>query len=309
MHNNFKKQHKGKLLRDMMWNCATATTVEYFRKAMDVLKNESVNAFDWLATSVHPQHWARSHFSTVSKCDHLLNNHAESFNAFILEARDKPIITMLETIRNLLMDRIVRRRDIMLRLPGPNCPAVRQRLEKVIAESMTCRPRFNGVSSFQVSCSDGSQFTVNVRDRSCTCRKWDLTGIPCAHGVSAIHYNGGDPHMYVHDYFKRDKYLETYSHVLQPINGPDMWPQTGKIPLDPPIVHVQPGRPKKARKRDQHEPPKVEKLGKRRVKMTCTKCGNTGHNQRSCKRNTQQTAQAPHTQNTQAPQVPDQQGQ
>lgn len=42
-------------------------------------------------------------FLFFSKCDVLMNNLSESFNATVLLQMDKPIITMFEWIRNYLM--------------------------------------------------------------------------------------------------------------------------------------------------------------------------------------------------------------
>lgn len=41
----------------------------------------------------------------------LCNNLCESFNAYILEVRSKSIITMMESIKVSLMERIVNRRN------------------------------------------------------------------------------------------------------------------------------------------------------------------------------------------------------
>ncbi|KAK4392627.1 hypothetical protein Sango_2040500 [Sesamum angolense] len=67
-------------------------------------------AFDWFHDKP-PHEWSKSHFTEVPKCDILLNNVCESFNANILDARDKPILTMLEWVREYLMKRLQENRD------------------------------------------------------------------------------------------------------------------------------------------------------------------------------------------------------
>ncbi|KAK8655039.1 hypothetical protein V6N13_107631 [Hibiscus sabdariffa] len=52
------------------------------------------------------QHWAKVYFSTTPTCDVVDNNVAEAFNAWILDARCKPIISLLEDIRVLVMSRL-----------------------------------------------------------------------------------------------------------------------------------------------------------------------------------------------------------
>ena len=50
--------------------------------------------------------WCKKYFEQYSKCDVVDNNMAESFNAWIVSARYKTIITMLEEIRVKMMKRI-----------------------------------------------------------------------------------------------------------------------------------------------------------------------------------------------------------
>ncbi|GJT66474.1 mutator type transposase [Tanacetum coccineum] len=45
---------------------------------------------------------------------------------------------------------------------------------------------WNGSDLYQVSCPWGDQFVVNMTERVCSCRKWELSGIPCIHAVAAI---------------------------------------------------------------------------------------------------------------------------
>ncbi|RXH84609.1 hypothetical protein DVH24_032893 [Malus domestica] len=42
---------------------------------------------------------------------------------------------------------------------------------------------------------------------TCKCRRWDLTGIPCAHGIAAIYRKEDDPYKCVHSCYKKAAYL------------------------------------------------------------------------------------------------------
>lgn len=61
--------------------------------------------------------WARHKFSIAPKCD-MLNNLCETFNNYILSARDKRILTMLEMIRCNLMKRLEVKRAAMAKYEG-----------------------------------------------------------------------------------------------------------------------------------------------------------------------------------------------
>lgn len=88
-----------------LWKVALATTIERFDASMVDLFALDTDAYVWLSTKL-PSEWSRSHFSSLPKCDILLNNQYELFNKFIFDARDKQIVKLLKPIRHLLMTRI-----------------------------------------------------------------------------------------------------------------------------------------------------------------------------------------------------------
>ncbi|XP_073030769.1 uncharacterized protein [Primulina eburnea] len=95
---------RGVAIKNALWAAARATRVEEFKMRMEDLKKINHDANIWLAKKPE-QHWSKEYFSTIPKCDILLNNMCECFNNMILDAREKPIISMFETMRNLLMAR------------------------------------------------------------------------------------------------------------------------------------------------------------------------------------------------------------
>ncbi|GAA0170208.1 hypothetical protein LIER_24518 [Lithospermum erythrorhizon] len=107
IYKNLKRHHGSQLLRDKPWTCARASTELRYNAAMFDLKETDPAAQTWMETNVGmPKHWCRAFFPLHVKSDMLCNNLSESFNSFILFARDKSIITMLERIRRLCMERI-----------------------------------------------------------------------------------------------------------------------------------------------------------------------------------------------------------
>ncbi|KAL4376245.1 hypothetical protein GQ457_02G030690 [Hibiscus cannabinus] len=136
MYTNFKEKHKGQALKDAVWKAARATYLREFEDAMDQLKALSEAAYNWIKGK-GPSQWSRSHFSTRSKCDMLLNNHCESFNKSILEARDKPILTMMETIRTKIMTRIVSKREAAEKCKGLLCGKIQKKLATNIEQSIS----------------------------------------------------------------------------------------------------------------------------------------------------------------------------
>ncbi|KAK8623887.1 hypothetical protein V6N13_065249 [Hibiscus sabdariffa] len=74
------------------------TYIEEFDDNLQKLENLGPTSIeDLLQNPV--QHWTKAYFSATSTCDVVDNNMAETFNAWILDARCKPIISLLEDIR------------------------------------------------------------------------------------------------------------------------------------------------------------------------------------------------------------------
>ena len=71
---------------------------------MEAMKTLDKDSYDWLE-QMPPNTWARAFFSVYPKCDILLNNNCEVFNKYILEARELPILSMLQRIKGQLMTR------------------------------------------------------------------------------------------------------------------------------------------------------------------------------------------------------------
>ncbi|XP_019178181.1 PREDICTED: uncharacterized protein LOC109173407 [Ipomoea nil] len=254
LHGNMKVAgFMGKAIKDALWAAAKATTVNTFTDGMTKLKNVDVEAYKWLGDK-HPSEWSRSHFTPYAKCDALVNNISESFNAMILDAREQPLISSAESIRKLLMCKIFENRQKALKWNGPFCPNIMKKIANVEHAAGGCLGVQSDENLFEIKCMAGigvlEQHRVDLFRRTCSCRKWDLTGIPCKHVVCAIRmrHENGHLHEYVHPCYSINTYLNTYSGRIHPIAGPKEWPKSTQEPPLPPLYKRKPGRPKKLRK-------------------------------------------------------------
>lgn len=62
IHENMKKNWRGREYKEYVWKCATATTVPEFQAMMREFGEYDKAAHDWL-NQIPPKHWARSHFT------------------------------------------------------------------------------------------------------------------------------------------------------------------------------------------------------------------------------------------------------
>nr|KAJ0188756.1 hypothetical protein LSAT_V11C900480270 [Lactuca sativa] len=268
IHDNMKKNWRGKVFKDLPWECATTSNVQHFHQAMEKLKKLNNDAYEWLK-QIPPQSWARSHFTGRAHCDALTNNLYEAFNSKIDDGRDAPIVNCIEFIREYIIKKIVKVDKEIQKVVGPLTPTATTILDKIKSKAEQYVATFCGAGKYQVAGPWQDQFIVDVGQQSCMCKRWELTGIPCKHGVAAIWDMGRN------------------SKDVSPINGRSMWEKSA-IPttLLPPKHHVPIGRPKKKRTisiMEKEDFVRGNTSSRAHRSVTCMKCNNVGHNARTCK--------------------------
>ena len=153
------------------------------------MKTLDKDAYDWLE-QMPPNTWARAFFSVYPKCDILLNNNCEVFNKYILDARELPILSMLQRVKGQLMTSHYNKQKQMLEqwsTSGNVCPKIRKKLLKNAEFANTCYAVPAGQGVFEVQSGD-FQYIVDINGRHCDCRRWDLTGLPCSHAISCLRH-------------------------------------------------------------------------------------------------------------------------
>ena len=126
---------------------------------------------------------------------------------------------------------------------------------------------------------------------TCTCRIWQVSGIPSAHAVATIYFINRDPNKYVSPFFSKSCFISTYNHRVNPLNGVKLWPTTNFAKPLPPKFRRMPGRPSISRRKDAYEGGSRsrtnnfghEEVGRIGRQMTCKNCWEVGHNSRGCK--------------------------
>jgi len=99
-----------------------------FKYYLEVIKGMDQRAYSYLE-KVDLKMWSCHAFRTSNCSDILLNNIAESFNAWVMEAREHPILSCLETIRRQLMNRFDKKRARAANATNIMCPKIMKKLE------------------------------------------------------------------------------------------------------------------------------------------------------------------------------------
>ncbi|XP_049371014.1 uncharacterized protein LOC125835950 [Solanum verrucosum] len=212
----------------------------------------------------------------------------------ILDARDKPIITLLEKIRYMLMTRMQANRDKSIKWSSDDiCPRIKNVLCKSQVVAAEYIPRKSNEWNYElIGASITDIWAVDLLNRKCSCRKWNLTGLPCKHAISAIWAKNDEISSYIDDCYKVETYRRIYEFVILPMNGQSMWSQHENIPPLPPRVVRQStkGRKQKKRRKESDEVGASRTKVKRKQKyLGCSRCHKLGHNTRTCKYNLLQT--------------------
>ncbi|XP_048498054.1 uncharacterized protein LOC125496593 [Beta vulgaris subsp. vulgaris] len=272
----------GMEFRLQFWVIAKCTTENEFKAQIEVMRGISNEAADELINRNYKK-WCRAFYTSMSCCDSVDNNMSEVFNAYILGSRHKPIITMLEDIREGLMERLHKKRDEIRKKELLLCPRIQQQVEKHKIWARGWNAFWDGGFCYGVrEGSTQTKYVVNLTENTCSCNGWQVSGIPCKHAVVAIWNKVDEPEQYVSDYFRKGTYMKAYSYLLEPLNGPQEWPNSETLMTAPPLKKVR-HRPQTKRKLQVGEATKSGKLKKAGIVMTCSTCGIQGHNKRGCK--------------------------
>ena len=264
----------------LIFDASYSFTKSGFDKAMEAFKKECEAGYNWLM-KIPPETWARHAFDTVCKTDLVVNNLSEVFNKMILDVRNKPIRTMIDEIKDKLMVKYSKTRNKAETTRWEITPFFSEKLEEAKKFSRDCKAQNAEVGLWQVRTNGPAVHAVDLRARTCGCRKWDVTGIPCNHAISVIMKIKQFPEDYVHDFFKLPMYKEAYKGVIYPVPGPEDWPKTNTRDIDPPEFRDKPGRKQTVRRKGQFEVP-APKDSSRMGSITCSNCKLVGHRFTSC---------------------------
>ncbi|XP_062089253.1 uncharacterized protein LOC133795812 [Humulus lupulus] len=100
--------------------------------------------------------------------------------------------------------------------------------------------------------------------------------MPCGHAVAVIAKRNLGVYDYFAKFYKTEMLEALYEENVQPLPHKDEWnlPQHLDIVVFPPKATIPAGRPKKKRIRSRGEP---------KIIITCGKCGQPGHNTKTCR--------------------------
>ncbi|KAK4409552.1 hypothetical protein Sango_0028200 [Sesamum angolense] len=124
-------------------------------------------------------------------------------------------------------------------------------LNLVKEESRKCHLLVVGDYEFEVQ-DENINYIVNLRERTCNCRIWDISGIPCRHAALGISHRREDLDSYCDSRFFKENYMKAYKYSIHPVPDQTFWPHGVDVTptLLPPIIKRMLGRSKKTEERN-----------------------------------------------------------
>jgi len=283
LYSNFQEKFKGEILKNQLWACARSSSVQQFNRNMDRMKALDADAHKWLE-KMDPKTWVRAYLSEFPKCDILLNNNCEVFNKYILEARELPILSMFERIKTQLMTRHYTKQKEADGFASNFFPKIRAKESSNAEFANMCYAMPSGHGVFQVQIREYSHI-VDIFAKTCDCRRWQLTGVPCCHAIACLRHERIQPESVLPDCCVVATFKKAYAFSIWPCRDKSEWAHVNGPTISPPVYEKKVGRPPKSRKKQPHEVqgkngPKFSKHG---VTIHCRHCSEANHNSGGCK--------------------------
>lgn len=218
-----------------------AATQPSFHRKLNALKAEGGQVVQEFLKTLPFQNWANAYFPG-KRYGEMYSNVAECFNNWIDEARELPVTKLVDTIRVKIMKMRTERRAIDSKWKRILTKDIDNKLEVSYNKTRTWVIRSS--TEFLYEVNSGPSVTVDLERRTCSCRWWQIDGLPCDHAVVVIRKSGQNLNSYVEPFFYTDLYHLSYSDPNFPIPDIDK-PETTlqNMLILPPLCKKPPGRP------------------------------------------------------------------
>jgi hypothetical protein len=213
----------------------------------------------------------------------VISNLAECFNNWIKKYKGLNLDELMDKIRQLVMDKWDVRRTISRKIQGIILPHIIKMLKEQ-SRNLDMDVQRYGDTVAEVSVKGGSGFkcVVNLEERTCTCKKWEVSGIPCKHVVAFITSLPDQLEKHVDMYYSIEKFRAAYEALIPAMPDKSQWPKSDHgFFMESPLLKPTTGRRQKERKKGCTEG--GSSTTKRKGSHQCPICKGYDHRWYNCK--------------------------
>ncbi|XP_019057732.1 PREDICTED: uncharacterized protein LOC109116550 [Tarenaya hassleriana] len=231
-----RKGSRGETVAKLFFKCASEYREKEFKELYSNFKNMYPKAAEYVQKEeLAPEKWARCKFRT-ERYNLLTTNGAESINSVLKKAKRYPLLSLLDIC-------VSKTAEWFSRYRVEACGADdSQKLTPYVYKVLHER--------FEKACT----YEVNLSDRTCSCRKFDVDRYPCSHAIAAAHKvgKGTEIHELCSEYYWRETWVKAYQETVYPVPDICDWvvpPEILNFSVMPPIIEEKrrTGRPKQNR--------------------------------------------------------------
>ncbi|KAL0282405.1 UNVERIFIED_CONTAM: hypothetical protein Sangu_2950800 [Sesamum angustifolium] len=261
-----------RLMVQDFYAAAYAPKLEVFERCVENIKAISVEAYNWVVNS-EPDHWANAFFGGA-RYNHMTSNFGQQFYSWVSEVDELPITQMVDVLRGKIMELIYRRRLESSQWVTRLTPFMEDKLQHEISKARSLQVLLSHGSTFEVR--GESVDIVDIDHWDCSCKGWQLSGLPCCHAIAVLECLGRSLYDYCSRFFMTDSYRATYTESINPMPNVEK-PERSELQeatiVTPPPTKRPPGRPKLKL---------VESVDIIKRQLQCSKCKGLGHNKKTC---------------------------
>ena len=125
---------------------------------------------------------------------------------------------------------------------GNICPKIKKRVEKNQELANNCEVSGAVEGIFQVE-NHSIIYIVDIKAKSCTCNRWDLSGVHCHHAIACCRHENKPAEDLVDPCYSIANFKMAYKPIIKPCRDRTEWEKTNQCPILPPLYEKKVGRP------------------------------------------------------------------
>ncbi|XP_009621219.1 uncharacterized protein [Nicotiana tomentosiformis] len=243
VRSKFKKDHLK--LSELYFVTAQSYILDKFNERMSQIEEIDTRVKAYLYDiGYHRSFWV---LATANKTWTMTSNISKSLNAVTKDARELPVVKLLEYMRTLLKRWT---NEKLLKVNG-TFTYLGKKYNKELEDNMTLsqKMRVRAYTNHIHTVIDGVKlFIVCLQNKRCSCGQFQLDELPCAHALAALRHMNESYENYCSPYYSRESLLHTYEISVDSLPDESKW----NVPQDiaeevvmPPTGKRQSGRPQK----------------------------------------------------------------